>query len=133
MEGAGKLFMIAALFYLAAGTAMGFVMAFLKGKWTLRLMPAHTHVNLYGWVSQLIFGFAYSYLPTFAGRNLYSPTLPYLHFILGNIGLIGMASMFIGSRFPNSPISPKAVWPFGALVVLSAWLFIFNIAMTFLM
>jgi cytochrome c/quinol oxidase subunit I len=132
MEGIGRFFLIASLFYLALGTAMGFTMAFLKGKWTLRLMPAHTHVNLYGWVSQLIFGFAYSYLPIFAGKALYSPTLPYIHLVLGNIGLIGMASMFIGSRFPRSPISPKAVWPFGALVVVSVWIFIFNIAMTLL-
>src|SRR3989338_599131 len=86
--------------------------------------------HFFGWISMLIFGFAYSYLPTFAGKTLYSATLPYIHFICSNIGLIGMAGMWIGSRFPNSPVSPKLVWPFGALVILSVWLFIFNIAMT---
>ena len=130
MEGIGRLFFAASLFYLAVGTAMGFAMAFLRGKWTLRLMPAHAHINFFGWISMLIFGFAYSYLPTFAGKTLYSATLPYIHFICSNIGLIGMAGMWIGSRFPNSPVSPKLVWQFGALVILSVWLFIFNIAMT---
>ncbi|OGQ37506.1 MAG: hypothetical protein A3A85_05560 [Deltaproteobacteria bacterium RIFCSPLOWO2_01_FULL_42_9] len=54
----------------------------------------------------------------------------HIHFTLGNIGLVGMASIWVGSRFPDSPISPKFVWPFGVLVILSVWLFIFNIAMT---
>jgi hypothetical protein len=41
MEGVGRFFLIASLFYLALGTAMGFTMAFLKGKWTIRLMPPY--------------------------------------------------------------------------------------------
>src|SRR3989344_2363809 len=85
MEYIGRLFFTASLFYLAVGAAMGFAMAFLRGKWTLRLMPAHTHINLFGWTSMLIFGFAYSHLP-------------------------------------------QLVWPFGALVIFSVWLFAFNIA-----
>lgn len=91
MQTIGKLFIMASLFYLAAGTTMGFIMAFLRGKWTLRLMPAHAHINLFGWVSMLIFGFVYSYLPAFAGKTLYSTILSYIHFVFGNIGLIGMA------------------------------------------
>jgi len=131
-EGAGRFFILASLFYLALGPVMGFMMAYLRGKWVLRLMPAHVHFNLLGWISMMIFGFSYSFLPLMAGKELYSHTLPYLHFVLGNAGLIGMASVWIGSRFPNSPVSPKLVWPFGAMVVISLWLYIFNILMTLL-
>lgn len=130
MEGVSKLFITAALFYLVAGTVLGFLMAFKSGKWVLRLMPAHAHMNLLGWVSMLIFGFAYYLLPMAAGRPLYSQGLPYLHFALSNIGLAGMAVLWTASRFPNSPVTPRSVWPFGLMVVVSLWIFIFNVAMT---
>lgn len=132
MKGPGKLFFLASFLYLGVGTILGFLMAYLRGKWILRIVPVHAHVNLFGWVSMLIFGFAYSYLPILAGKTLYSTTLPYIHFILANIGLIGMGCMWFGSRFPKSPIPPGWVWPFGGLVVLSTWLFIFNMVMTLL-
>lgn len=130
MEVISKLFIIASLFYLTVATSMGFVMAFKSGKWVLRLMPAHAHINLLGWISMLIFGFSYYLLPIAAGRPLYSSTLPYFHFALCNIGLLGMASVWIASRFPKSPVQPKHVWPFGASVIASLWIFIFNAAMT---
>lgn len=130
MDGAGKLFILASLFYLAIGPAMGFVMAYLRKKWVLRLIAAHTHLNLLGWVSMMIFGFSYTFLPGMAGKELYSDTLPYIHFVLANIGLIGMAAVWIGSRFPDSPVSPKLVWPFGLMTYASILLYIFNILMT---
>ncbi len=129
MEGAGRLFFMASVFYLAVGTFMGLAMAFLRGKWTLRLMPAHVHINLLGWVSMLIFGFAYTFLPALAGRELYSTRLPYVHFVVANIGLPGMAAVWVGSRFPGSRIPPRLVWPFGGLVAASVWIRVFNMAM----
>lgn len=130
MEGPGKLFILTSFFYLAAGPAMGFIMAYLRGKWVLRMVSAHTHINLLGWVSMMIFGFSYSFLPILAGKELYSPALAYIHFFLGNTGLVGMAFVWIGSRFPKSPISPNLVWPFGLMVMTSFWLYIFNMVMT---
>ena len=132
MEGPGKLFIFASFFYLALGPAVGFLMAYMRGKWVLRMLSAHTHINLLGWVSMMIFGFSYTFMPLLAGRDLYSETLPYVHFFLGNTGLIGMISVWIGSRFPKSPVSPALVWPFGLLVIISIWLYIFNMVMTFL-
>ena len=129
-EGAGKCFILASFFYLAAGPFMGFLMAYLRGKWVLRLMPAHTHFNIMGWISMMIFGFSYSFLPVLAGKELYSDTLPYVHFALGNVGLLGMGVVWIGSRFPKSPIKPKAIWPFGLMVFISFILYIFNMLMT---
>lgn len=131
-EGAGRYFILASFFYLGIGPLMGFMMAYLRGKWVLRLMPAHAHVNLLGWVSMMIFGFSYTFLPMLAGKELYSDMLPYVHLVLVNAGLVGMAVIWIGSRFPNSPISPVLVWPFGAMVVLSIWIYLFNMIMTFM-
>lgn len=130
MEGAGKFFILASFLYLAFGPLLGFLMAYLRGKWVLRMISAHTHFNLLGWVSMMIFGFSYTFMPLLAGKELYSSKLPYIHFALGNLGLIGMGFVWIGSRFPKSPISPKLVWPFGLLVIISLWLYIFNMIMT---
>jgi len=107
-------------------------MASLRGKWVLRLIPSHVHLGILGWISMMIFGFSYSFMPALAGRALFSQKLPYIHFILGNIGVIGMAVVWIAGRFPKSVVSPKLVWPFGLLVISSLWVYIFNIAMTFL-
>ncbi len=131
MEGAGKLFILASILYLAAGTILGLLMASLRGKWVLRLMPSHVHIGIVGWISMMIFGFSYSFMPALIGKALFSQKLPYIHFIMINTGLIGMSVVWIASRFPKSAVSPKLVWPFGLLVVFSLWLYIFNIVMTF--
>jgi len=94
-------------------------LAFLRGKWTLRLMPEHTHINLFGWISMLIFGFAYSYLPTFAGKTLYSTTLSYIHFICGNIGLIGMACSGLEADSPIPRFYLSLSGLSGAFVILA--------------
>ncbi len=125
-----RLFLGASLVYLALGTAMGILMAFRRGKWTLRLMPSHAHMNLLGWASGLLFALAYMAVPQAPGRALYSETLPYWHFGLWNAGLAGMAVMWAGARYPKSPVPPGLVVPFGALAVLSVWLFMINMAMT---
>jgi len=130
METVSKLFITAALFYIVAGTSLGVVMAFKSGKWVLRLLPAHAHLNLLGWTTMLIFGFAYYLIPMVAGRALFSERLPYLHFALSNAGLVGMAVVWSMSRVPGSPVSARLVWPFGLMVVASLWLFVFNVAMT---
>lgn len=78
----------------------------------------------------LIFGLAYFPFAMASGHGLYSDRLPYLHFLLANIGLVGMAVMWAGSRFPNSPVKPSFVWPFGLLYIFSIWIFVSNLVMT---
>ena len=121
-----KLFFGASLAYLAFGTAMGLLMAIRRGKWTLRLMPSHAHMSLLGWASGFLFSLAYMIVP----GPLYSQSLPYYHFVLWNAGLAGMALMWALSRFPKSPVPPGLVAPFGALAIVSLWLFMINMALT---
>ena len=54
-------------------------------------MPIHTHFNLLGWMSMMIYGVAYHILPRFSGRQLFSDKLAFWQLWLANIGLVGMA------------------------------------------
>ena len=58
-------------------------------------MPIHTHFNLLGWMSMMIYGVAYHILPRFSGRQLWSDPLAYAQLWLANIGLLGMAAGWI--------------------------------------
>jgi cbb3-type cytochrome oxidase subunit 1 len=64
----------AALLYLALGIALGAAFALDRsyGAW---LRPLHAELNLWGWVTLLIYGLAYHMLPRFAGRQLPRPAL----------------------------------------------------------
>ncbi len=54
-------------------------------------LQIHTHFNLLGWMSMMIFGVAYHILPRFSGRQLWSEKLAYASLYITNIGLLGMA------------------------------------------
>ncbi len=51
---------------------------------------AHTHFNLLGFMSMMIYGIGYFILPRFNGSDLRFPTWVAVHFWLGNISLVGM-------------------------------------------
>lgn len=55
-------------------------------------MPIHTHFNLLGWMSMMIYGVGYHILPRFSGKPLFSDALATAQLWLSNIGLIGMAA-----------------------------------------
>ena len=58
---------------------------------TYPFKPVHTHFNLLGWMSMMIYGVGYHILPRFSGNPLWSDKMSYVHLWLANIGLIGMA------------------------------------------
>lgn len=90
-----------------------------------RLRFMHTHFNLLGWVSMLIYGVAYHIIPRFQGRPLYSERLAYLHFWLANVGLIGMGLMafYYG-------VNSTAWLAFALVQLLAAILFAINLWQT---
>jgi len=64
----------AAFVYLAAGIALGIVFAFDRVLGAA-LRPVHAELNLWGWVTLLIYGMGYHMLPRFTGRPLHSERL----------------------------------------------------------
>ena len=83
-----KKFIYASLFYLAAATVLGALNGALSlGYWA---QFSHTHFNLLGFMSMMVFGIGYFILPRFNGAELRWPGLVALHFWLGNISLLGM-------------------------------------------
>lgn len=64
----------AALVYLALGIGLGALFAFDRGLGG-QFRPLHAELNLWGWVTLLIYGMAYHMLPRFTGQPLTHPKL----------------------------------------------------------
>jgi heme/copper-type cytochrome/quinol oxidase subunit 1 len=76
--------------YFVAGAVIGFLMILNPGDTGL-YVSAHTHLNLLGFMSMMIYGVGYHILPRFSGQHIYSPRIMHIQFWAANAGLIGMA------------------------------------------
>lgn len=90
----------------------------------------HAHLNLLGFMSMMIYGVGYHILPRFSGRNIYSPAIVRVQFLITNIGLIGMAISWpmvqrYGDAVYNLALIISAVFSLSGVV-----LFAFNILKT---
>lgn len=84
-----RLFVLAAIGYLAVGALLG--AGFSEGHVDpASLRFVHIHLGLLGFMAMFIYGVAYHILPRFNARPLKRPALMGVHFYLVNIGLIGM-------------------------------------------
>ncbi|HBG46920.1 MAG TPA: hypothetical protein DDW94_08020 [Deltaproteobacteria bacterium] len=90
-------------------------------------MPIHTHFNLLGWMSMMIYGVAYHILPRFSGRPLYSDPLAKAQLWLANIGLIGMAAGWV-IRNDSGEMATLAI--FSVVEAISIVFFATNMLMT---
>lgn len=83
------------------GALMGGVSAFRhivdSGVHGHRIVLAHTHINLLGWVEMAIFGAIYYLIPRLVRRPIYSMRLVKVHFWTHNLGLIGVVVFFTAS------------------------------------
>lgn len=82
-------FLKASLFYFALAGLLGlsfFLVPTLVGEFKFM----HTHFNLLGWMSMMIYGVGYHILPRFRGKPLYSDKLGDIQFWVANIGLVVM-------------------------------------------
>src|SRR5581483_3722846 len=105
MDRFARAFIVASLIYSGIGAFLGVCMACpspSRAQWVYYLLPSHTHINLIGWVSMMIYGVSYHVIPRFSGRPIYSRKLAWLHFILSQAGLIGMAISFPFERMGSS-------------------------------
>ena len=83
-----KNFIIMSIFYLAVSSVLGIAM--LHNPQMLSFKFVHSHLNMLGWVSMMIYGVGYHILPKFAGKFLKSPRLAELQFWIANVSLIVM-------------------------------------------
>ncbi|MEE9614090.1 MAG: hypothetical protein V3W31_03925 [Thermodesulfobacteriota bacterium] len=82
-------FIRCAMVYLVLAVLLGIHMGQAGPQYPYR--PIHTHLNLLGWMSMMIFGVSYHILPRFSGQPLWSESLSLWHLWLANIGLVGMS------------------------------------------
>jgi hybrid cluster-associated redox disulfide protein len=116
-----KGFVLASLVYFFLAAILGIWMGLAEtGEW---VKFAHVHFNLLGFMAMMIFGIGYFILPRFNSRTLKWPQLVPVHFIVANLGLIGMA--FTSSERPSTGFTL-----FALLSVVSVFLFAINLGIT---
>ncbi|MDH4227607.1 MAG: cbb3-type cytochrome c oxidase subunit I [Deltaproteobacteria bacterium] len=82
-----------AMLYFAAAMVIGIVMT-ISGP-VYPLMQIHTHLNLLGWMTMMIYGVGYHILPRFSGAPLWSDRLSAAQLWLSNIGILGMVAGWV--------------------------------------
>jgi cbb3-type cytochrome oxidase subunit 1 len=117
------------LIYLAIGATLGALFPIFPS--LLGLKYAHVHLNLLGFMSMMVYGVAYHILPRFQGKMLHSERMAEIQFWMANIGLVGLALFSaLASYWPSGPF--KIVLAiFGAVELVSIYLFVANMWLTF--
>lgn len=110
-----------------------------------KIVLAHTHVNLLGWVEMAIFSALYYIVPRLAKRPIHSVRLVKVHFWMHNFGLVGLVVFFslagLVGGMPNDtgdPDAPARVYHafmrytgfFGSLVLLANLIWGYNLFRT---
>ena len=119
-----KGFVVASLLYFFLAAVLGIWMGGAAAADWVRF--THVHFNLLGWMSMMIYGVGYFILPRFNGRTLRWPSWLPAHFYIANIGLVGMVAFY-----PGRPSAAFVL--FSALSVVSAAMFVANMAATILL
>ncbi|ELZ32539.1 hypothetical protein C474_06957 [Halogeometricum pallidum JCM 14848] len=86
---------------------------------------AHVHLLLVGWVCVTIMGAMTQFVPVWSGTALHSERLSRLQLLLVAPGLLGFVICLLGGFYG---------WlsPFGGLLLLGFWLFVYNVGRTLL-
>jgi hypothetical protein len=116
-----KGFVLASLVYFFLAAGFGIWMGMFETTEAVRF--AHVHFNLLGFMAMMIYGVGYFILPRFNGRTLKWPQMVPVHFIIANLGLIGM--VFTAAERPSAGFTL-----FAFLSVLSVLLFGLNLGVT---
>lgn len=124
-----KNFIGMSIVYLAIASLFGILM--LGNPSLMYLKFVHSHLNMLGWVSMMIFGVGYHILPRFTGKPLKSPKIGELQFWLANIGLVGMLLFYmLGSFNPEMGIYRGLTVASGLIEAFSILLFFYNMLAT---
>jgi len=118
-----KGFVLASLVYFFLAAAFGIWMGAAETSEWVRF--GHVHFNLLGFMSMMIYGVGYFILPRFNAKILKWPKLVPVHFIVANLGLLGM--VFTSSGRPSASFTI-----FAFLSLLAVFLFGINLGVTLL-
>jgi len=130
MDRFARWFIIMSILYLGIAAVLGIVMLGSEKAMTLKFV--HSHLNMLGWVSMMIYGVGYHILPRFMGRPLYSQKIGDAQFWLANIGLIVMLLFYtLNIHSPSAGFVTITVIA-GVMELVSVFLFFYNMLMTLL-
>lgn len=130
MERYVRNFIIMSIVYLAASTFLGIAM--LHSPQAMSLKFVHSHLNMLGWVSMMIYGVGYHILPKFAGKFVKYPKLGELQFWLANASLILMLVFYSMNVMSPDPSYSMITTLAGAAHAVSIGMFFYNMLATLL-
>ena len=123
-------FIIVSILYLGLSSILGICMLWDQSLMSLKFV--HSHLNMLGWVSMMIYGVGYHVLPRFSGRPLKYPKMGELQFWTANVGLIGMLFFYTVNIYTPAPIYNTMSVACGVIEVFSIALFFYNMLATLL-
>lgn len=121
-------FIIMSIVYLGVAAVVGIAM--LGSEKAMALKFVHSHLNMLGWVSMMIYGVGYHILPRFMGRQLYSTKIGEAQFWTANIGLVVMLLFYTVNIYNPSEALVAVTMAAGALELVSIFLFFYNMLKT---
>jgi len=121
-------FIIMSIVYLGISSLVGIAMLGSEKAMTLKFV--HSHLNMLGWVSMMIYGVGYHILPKFVGRQMYSKKLGEVQFWAANIGLVAMLVFYMLNLSAPSDALVAATVLAGVLELVSIFLFFYNMLKT---
>jgi cbb3-type cytochrome oxidase subunit 1 len=121
-------FIIMSIVYLGVAAVVGIAM--LGSEKAMALKFVHSHLNMLGWVSMMIYGVGYHILPRFMGRALYSTKLGEAQFWTANIGLMVMLLFYTINIYNPSNALVAVTVAAGVLELVSIFLFFYNMLKT---
>jgi len=125
-----KGFIVMSVVYLGISSALGVIM--LGNQNMLAVKFVHSHLNMLGWVSMMIFGVGYHILPRFMGRPLYSNKVVEVQFYLANLSLVTMLVFYTLNVSSANDTFRVITIVSGAVQAISIFLFFYNMLMTLL-
>lgn len=128
MDRFARWFIIMSIIYLGLASLVGIAM--LHSDQAMPLKFVHSHLNMLGWVSMMIYGVGYHILPRFMGRPLYSQKLGDTQFWLANGGLVVMLVFYTLNLYSPSSGYVTVTVAAGVIELVSVFLFFYNMLMT---
>jgi cbb3-type cytochrome oxidase subunit 1 len=125
-----KGFIVMSVVYLGISAVLGVIM--LGNQNLLAMKFVHSHLNMLGWVSMMIFGVGYHILPRFMGRPLYSNRLAEVQFYLANVSLLAMLVFYTLNVYGANDTFRLLTVVSGAIQAISILLFFYNMLQTLL-